>query len=165
MTTPLTPTQLLAVLDRLGIAYTRHRHPPMPTVAAAKQHRQGIPGAHTKNLFLRDAKKNNFLLVAAEDQAIDLKTLASRMQAGRLSVASPARLMQYLGVIPGAVTPFGVIHDHDHAVKVCIDEALLQAEIINCHPLTYDETLTISLADLQRFFAHTGHTPTAITLM
>ena len=169
--TPCTPDELLAVLDSLGIAYTRHRHPPMPTVAAAKRHRQdiqgilGIPGAHTKNLFLRDSKKNNFLLVTTEDQAIDLKTIAQSLAARRLSFASPDRLMQYLGVLPGAVTPFGLIHDRDKAVRLIFDSHLTKAEYINCHPLTCEETLTIAVLDLHRFFAHTGHAPKHITLV
>lgn len=166
--TPLTPGELLAVLDSLGIAYTRHRHPPMPTVAAAKRYRQdmqGIAGAHTKNLFLRDSKKNNFLLVTTEDQAIDLKALAPHIGAARLSFASPARLMQYLGVVPGAVTPFGLINDRDKAVQLVFDSHLTKAEYINCHPLTCEETLTIAVLDLHRFFAHTGHAPKHITLV
>ncbi|MCG8621386.1 MAG: prolyl-tRNA synthetase associated domain-containing protein [Proteobacteria bacterium] len=162
---PITPGELLAVLDSLGIVYTRHCHPPMPTVAAAKRYRGSIPGAHTKNLFLRDSKKNNFLLVTAEDQAIDLKAIAPRMGARRLSFASPDRLMQYLGVVAGAVTPFGLINDRAHAVQLVFDSHLSKAEYINCHPLTCEETLTIAVLDLHRFFAHTGHAPKLITLV
>ena len=162
--TPLTPAQLLAVLDKLGIAYQHHKHPPMLNVAAAKRYRGSIPGTHTKNLFLRDHKQNHFLLVAQEDKAINLKALATTIASRRLSFASPDRLMRYLGVVPGAVTPFALIHDQNHRVRFLLDEELMACEIINCHPLTYSETLTIATVDLLRFLAHTGHEPTRITL-
>ena len=82
---PTTPETLLTLLDRLQIAYTIHRHPPLRTVEDSKAHRNNMPGLHIKNLYLRDRKKKNFLLVAEEDRQIDMKSLHQKIGCERLS--------------------------------------------------------------------------------
>ena len=155
---PHTPDELLAVLRDLGIAVETVDHPPVFTVAEAKAHRN-IDGMHVKNLFLRNKKKRMWLVVAREDRSIDLKTLAKRLDAGHVSFGSADRLAKYLGVEPGAVTPFGVINDDEHAVQVVLDAALRGDAPICCHPLTNAKTTAIAYADLLRFLEHTGHPP------
>ena len=117
----LTPQQLFARLDELGLAHRTVEHAPVFTVEEAKQHRGVLPGHHIKNLFLRNKKEEMWLVVALEDRAIDLKRLGERLGAGRLSFGSPERLRTYLGVEPGSVTPFSVINDADHAVRLVLD--------------------------------------------
>ena len=156
---PATPDQLFARLEQLGIRFATVRHPPVFTVEEAKALRGDLPGGHIKNLFLRNKKEEMWLVVAAEDRAIDLKALGERIGAGRLSFGSPERLMKYLGVAPGAVTPFAVINDRDRRVKVVIDQALLATDPVNCHPLTNDMTTAIAPADLIRFVRACGHEP------
>ena len=154
---PTTPEQLLARLGELGIACRTVSHPPVFTVEEAKALRGSLPGGHVKNLFLRDKKGAMWLVVAEEDRRIDLKALAARIGAGKVSFASAERLMAHLGVVPGAVTPFGLINDRGQEVRVVIDAGLLAHDPVNVHPLTNDRTTAIAPQDLLRFIAACGH--------
>src|SRR5258707_13849942 len=110
----LSPQQLFAHLDALGLAHHTVEHAPVFTVEQAKAHRGSLPGHHIKNLFLRNRKEEMWLVVALEDRAIDLKRLGERLGPGRLSFGSPQRLATYLRVQPGSVTPFAAINDTGH---------------------------------------------------
>jgi Ala-tRNA(Pro) deacylase len=154
---PTTPEQLFARLAALGIPCRTVSHPPVFTVEEAKALRGELPGGHVKNLFLRDKKGAMWLVVAEEDRRIDLKALAARIGAGKVSFASAERLMAHLGVVPGAVTPFGLINDRGHEVRVVIDAGLLAHDPVNVHPLTNDRTTAISPRDLLRFIEACGH--------
>src|SRR5262245_45961153 len=160
----LSPQQLFDRLAELGIVHSTVEHAPVFTVEQAKAHRGTLPGHHIKNLFLRNKKEQMWLVVALEDRAIDLKRLGEVLGAGRLSFGSPERLARYLGVEPGSVTPFAVINDSEHKVRLVLDRALEQGGPINAHPLTNTMTSAIKLADLLRFFEATGHTPGWIDL-
>ena len=153
----LTPQQLFARLDALGLAHRSVEHAPVFTVEQAKAHRGVLPGHHIKNLFLRNKKEEMWLVVALEDRAIDLKRLGEVLGAGRLSFGSADRLRRTLGVEPGSVTPFAVISDIDRRVTLVLDRALAAGGPINAHPLANTQTTEISFADLERFFAATGH--------
>jgi Ala-tRNA(Pro) deacylase len=100
-----------------------------------------------------------WLVVALEDRAIDLKRLGEVLGAGRLSFGSPDRLRRILGVEPGSVTPFALVNDIGHQVALVLDRGLAEGGPVNAHPLTNTMTTAISGADLQRFFAATGHAP------
>ena len=106
-TLPTTPEALVETLENAGIAFTRHEHPPLRTVEESKGHRSDMVGTHVKNLYLRDRKKRNFLVVAQEDREIDLKALQDKIGADRLSFGSADRLFEFLGVRPGADTALG----------------------------------------------------------
>ena len=153
----LTSQQLFARLDALGLAHRSVEHVPVFTVEQAKAHRGVLPGHHIKNLFLRNKKEETWLVVALEDRAIDLKRLGEVLGAGRLSFGSADRLRRTLGVEPGSVTPFAVISDIDRRVTLVLDRALAAGGPINAHPLANTQTTAISFADLERFFAATGH--------
>lgn len=161
---PTSPDQLFAHLEGLGIQTRTARHPPVFTVEEARTLRGNLPGAHIKNLFLRNKKGEMWLVVAEEDRAIDLKTLGEKLGAGRLSFGSPERLMTYLGVVPGAVTPFAIINDRQGQVTVAIDKAVLAQSPVNCHPLTNDMTTAIAPGDLLAFLEATGHRPMILDL-
>ena len=154
---PTTPETLLTLLDSLQIAYVIHRHPPLRTVEDSKAHRNDMPGLHIKNLYLRDRKKQNFLLVVEEDRQIDMKSLHQKIGCERLSFGSAERLFEMLGVRPGAVSPLTLINDPNHKVHLVLDIALRTNEMIYAHPLVNDITLGIAGPHLQQFFAHTGH--------
>ena len=154
---PITSSQALAMLDEMRIKYELHLHQPLRTVEDSKALRGKISGAHIKNLYLRDGKKKNYLVVAEENKNIDLKTLAQDIGAGRLSFGSPERLMQFLGVRPGAVSPLALINDKDNHVRLIIDKNLLEASTINIHPLVNDKTITITTRDLQKIIIKTNH--------
>jgi Ala-tRNA(Pro) deacylase len=156
---PATARDLFARLDELGIAVGSFAHPAVYTVEEAKALRGDLAGAHIKNLFLRNKKGVMWLVTCQEDREIDLKALGERIGAGRLSFGSAERLMKYLGVLPGAVTPFGVINDRRGQVAVVLDRALPDQDPVNCHPLVNTMTTALSGRDLVRFLESTGHPP------
>jgi Ala-tRNA(Pro) deacylase len=156
---PTSPQALLARLEELGIAVATFRHPPVHTVDEAKALRGDLAGAHIKNLFLRNKKGAMWLVTCLEDRHIDLKALGQALGAGRFSFGSAARLMTYLGVLPGAVTPFGVINDTEGKVRMVLDKALLGRDPINAHPLVNDMTAAVSPAGLMCFLEAAGHAP------
>lgn len=158
--TPKTANDLFQMLDALKIAHKTKYHPPVFTVAESVALRDEVPGAHTKNLFIRDKKDRYFLLTVEENAAVDLKTVHTVLGAsGRVSFGRPEKLMEYLGVIPGAVTVFGAINDTDHNVTFVLDSDLMKDDIINGHPLSNDATTSVARDDLLRFLEATGHTP------
>lgn len=155
---PKSPDELLAYLKELDISVTTVKHPPLYTVADSQDLRGEIPGGHTKNLFLKDKKGNYFLVTVGEEAVVDLKTIHTVIGArGRVSFGKPEPLMELLGVKPGAVTAFGPINDTEGKVRVVIDAALMENDIINAHPLTNEATTSIGRKDLLRFLETTGH--------
>jgi Ala-tRNA(Pro) deacylase len=157
-----TPDVLFRRLESLGIPYTTVKHPAVFTVEEARALRGPIDGSHTKNLFLRDKKGAMWLVVLPEDRDIDLQDLAVRIGAKRLSFGSAERLMKNLGVIPGAVTPFGVVNDRDRAVRIVIDRAVLDHEPLNFHPLDNAMTTSIGADDFIAFLEAEEHAPQII---
>jgi Ala-tRNA(Pro) deacylase len=145
-------------LASLGIRYERHEHPPVATVEEAEQHWTGIDATHCKNLFLRNQKGDrHYLVILVHSKRADLRAVASQIGDGKLSFASPERLMTYLGVTPGSVSPFGLINDRHHQVRVYLDRDLKAAARISFHPNINTRTLTLSLADFERFLAAAGN--------
>jgi len=162
---PATQDDLDAFLAGLGIQTTTLAHPPLFTVEESRALRGTIPGAHTKNLFLKDRKDAVFLVTALEDAMIDLKRLHERIGAsGRLSFARPELLLETLGVTPGAVTIFGLINDRAARVNVVLDKDLMALGLINCHPLVNTATTTIAADDLIAFVRATGHRPRIVAV-
>jgi Ala-tRNA(Pro) deacylase len=154
---PATMDDLLAYLDSLGLKVTTVHHPPVFTVEEAKRLRGELAGGHCKCLFLKDKKDRLFLVVADEDRAVDLKALRQALGAGTLSFGKPELLREVLGVEPGSVTPFSLINDRDRRATVVLDEAMMEQELLNYHPLTNRATTTIRSADLTAFIASLGH--------
>lgn len=156
---PATRERLFAYLGTLGIATTTVEHRAVFTVSESDALERDLPGGHTKNLFLKDAKGKLLLIVAQAHTAIDLKSLHKTLGCARLSFGKPDLLMEVLGVPPGSVTAFSVINDRDRRVSVVIDAALMHYDIINCHPLLNTATTSIARDDLVRFLRETGHPP------
>jgi Ala-tRNA(Pro) deacylase len=154
----ITPSELLERLRDLGIAADTHEHPAVFTVAESRPVKEAIPGAHSKNLFLKDKKGRLFLVVAKDETAIDLKRLHETLGAsGRLSFGSADQLRETLGVEPGSVTPFAAVHDRDGRVTIILDEALARAERVNFHPLVNTMTTGLTPSELLAFLSATGH--------
>lgn len=159
-TTPLSDAALLARLDELGLAHETVDHPPLRTVEESRALRGDLPGGHIKNLFLRDKKKSLWLVTVLEDRDVDLKGLKAQLGArGNLSFGSAELLMEALGVVPGAVTPFGVVNDRAGRVVQVLDSGLLAHDRINAHPLRNDRTTAISPDGLLAFLRAEGHEP------
>ena len=148
----------LEALDALGIAYTLHEHPPVFTVDQAEKYWAGIEAAHCKNLFLRNAKgTRHYLVVLDHRKQADLKRLAQKIGDDRLSFASAERLLKYLGLTPGAVSPMGLIHEGARDVIVVLDAGLLASERIGFHPNVNTATITVATPDFLRFLDSRGN--------
>lgn len=157
---PTSPDALMAYLRGLGIAFTFQSHKPVFTVAESKEIDDRIPGTHCRNLFLRDKKKNNFLVVLQNATEVDIKKLPALIGSQQnLSFGSAERLWEYLGVRPGSVCPYAIINDKDHQVKICLDQSMMGDETLNFHPLLNSMTIGVKPADLIRFIESCGAKP------
>ncbi|ESQ90578.1 DNA-binding protein [Asticcacaulis sp. AC460] len=157
MTEPLyTPDKLLKALDDLGLKTSTLWHEAVFRVGEGDEIKAALPGAHTKNLFLKDDKGQLWLISAEQTTQIQLKTLPKTIGSGRLSFGSEERLYNALGVRPGSVTALGLVNDPDRKVKFILDKALYDAEIVNFHPLTNTATTALSQTDFRRFIDWLG---------
>ena len=155
---PKSSDDLLKFFAELKIEVKTYEHEPVFTVAESQSLRDGVPGGHTKNLFLKDKKGRYFLLTVLEDAQIDLKTVHQKIGAqGRVSFGKPEALMAFLGVVPGAVTAFGILNDTENNVTLVLDQKLMAHDIINGHPLRNNATTAIAATDLTKFVEATGH--------
>ena len=166
---PISSDAILKLLDDWNISYTRTDHEPLRTVQDSKKVQNQFlssenGGGHIKNLYLRDNKKRNILLVTEQDRQIDLKNVHLKLAVGRLSFGSPERLMENLGVRPGAVTPLSMIVGVQMEVRLFIDSDLKNCKQIYVHPLVNDRTLGMTIEGLQKFFYKIKVQPTWVDL-
>jgi Ala-tRNA(Pro) deacylase len=146
------------LLAQLGIEYERFEHPPVATVDEALAHWAGIDATHCKNLFLRNKKGDRHYLVVLEHRKqADLKTLVHKIGDDRLSFGSPERLTTHLGLSPGAVSPFGLMNDREHRVRLVMDADLEHATWLAFHPNVNTATIRLSRQDFERFVSWSGH--------
>jgi len=151
-------------LSALGISWETHAHAPVFTVEEAQHLRGSLPGLHTKNLFLDDRKGRFWLVVAREELAVDLNALAKMLGAPRFSFGKAERMVELLGIAPGAVNPFAVMNDREGRVTVVLDEMLAEGGTVNFHPMRNDRTTAIPSAGLVRFLESCGHGPVIVKL-
>ena len=149
----LNRADLEAFFDREGIDHATHDHRAVFRVGEGEEIKAAIPGAHTKNLFLKDAKDQLWLISARDTTQIDLKRLHPVIGSARLSFGNAALMEETLGVAPGSVTAFGLINDTDRRVRFVLDRTLAEAELVNFHPLTNTATTTVSGEGFRRFLA------------
>lgn len=152
-----TKDDLFEFFTKLGIAYKNYEHEPLFTVEQADKVTHSIPGTHIKNLFLKDDNGQLWLIVAEAHAKIELKKVAQLVKAPKLRFADAQLLMEHLGVTPGSVTPFGLINDTNHKIKVIVDNTILTGEIINAHPLENSATTSIAIDDFNKFLNAMGH--------
>lgn len=157
-----TRDDLLAFLDEIGVGQTTHDHPAVFRVEEGEEIKARIPGAHTKNLFLKDAKDQLWLISAEGHAQIDLKRLHLVIGSARLSFGNAALMAQTLGVSPGSVTAFGLINDKDRRVRFVLDRTLAEAERLNFHPLTNTATTTVTAEGFRRFLSAIGVEPMVV---
>ncbi len=151
--------RLYALLEQLGIEFEYIEHPPAPTIEIAKQYWTGHDAKHCKNLFFRNHKGNRHYLVILDcDCSMDIHAIEKLLHQGKLSFASERRMMKYLGVTPGSVTPFGLINDTEHHVHVFLDKNLQNAPRLSFHPCVNTASLMISREDFMRFIEYTQNT-------
>jgi Ala-tRNA(Pro) deacylase len=144
-------------LHALAIPFERYEHPPIAT-ADDDAYWGGIEATHCKNLFLRNQKgTRHYLVILEHTRRADLRAVADQIGDGKLSFASPDRLKKYLGVTPGSVSPFGLVHDADQHVRVYLDRDLRASPRISFHPNINTATLVLAFADFERFLVSAGN--------
>jgi Ala-tRNA(Pro) deacylase len=154
MTRMADPRQVYDVLDAMGIQYEKYEHPPVFTGEEAAEHWGPIKATQVKNLFLRNKKGDRqYLVILRIDKQADLRQLVKIIGDDRFSFGSPERLMATLGVSPGSVSPFGLLHEGSKDVRVIVDQDLRSAERLIFHPNLNTASVTISVADFERFLA------------
>jgi Ala-tRNA(Pro) deacylase len=154
--------ELEALFDRLGLHWRTMEHPAVFRVDEGHEIKADMPGAHTKNLFLKDKKGQLWLISARQDTRIALNRLHPVIGSDRLSFGSPELMLETLGVTPGSVTAFGLVNDRDHRVRFVLDKALDEAELVNFHPLINTATTAMSRDDFRRFLDAVGAPPLVI---
>ena len=160
-------------LEANGISFKTHHHPPLPTIELALEYWKEIDSTHCKNLFFRNHKGNRHYLVVFEcHKELSIHTLEKSLRQGKLSFASQERMERCLGLLPGSVSPFGLINDMDltdeegkpkegvaakelfengHRVKLFLDKDLLNAERVSFHPCDNTASTVVSNADFLKF--------------
>lgn len=151
--------RLYADMAALGVAHERHEHIAVFTVEQSRLVDADIPGAHTKNLFLKDTAGEFWLVTVPSDARVDLKALPQAIGCKRVSFGKADDMERLIGILPGSVTPLAMINAAPGSVTVVIDAALAQAERVNVHPLRNTGTVGLSGADILRLLAHWGHAP------
>jgi Ala-tRNA(Pro) deacylase len=157
-----TRDDLFALFDDLGIVHRTLEHAAVFRVGEGEEIKAGLPGGHTKNLFLKDAKGQLWLVAALQDTRIDLKSLPRTIGAAKLSFGSAELMAETLGVTPGSVTAFGLINDGGPRVRFVLDAALAASDPVNFHPLTNTATTAISQTDFRRLLAAIGVEPLVV---
>lgn len=153
---------LLAWMAANGVAQTTHDHPAVFRVEEGQALKAALPGAHTKNLFLKDRKGRLWLISARQDTVVDLKRAPKTIGSDRLSFGNEGLMYETLGVRPGSVTALGLINDAGGRVTFVLDRALWDADIVNFHPLTNTATTALAQAEFRRFLTLTGRTPLVV---
>ena len=149
---------LYKILEQIGIKFDYYEHPPAATIEQALIYWKDIEATHCKNLFFRNHKGNRHYLVIIEHSCdLFIRDLELRVKQGKLSFASEERMMKYLGLFPGSVSPFGLIHDTDKHVHLFLDQNLRKSTKISFHPCMNTASLVISFPDFEKFLNFTGN--------
>jgi len=153
---------LIAWMAEHGVEQTTHDHEAVFTVDEGHEIKAAMPGAHTKNLFLKDKKGRLWLISACQDTVIDLKAAPRTIGSDRVSFGAETLMFETLGVRPGSVTALGLINDVDRRVTFVIDKRLWAADIVNFHPLTNTATTALTQAAFRRFMSEIGREPLVV---
>ncbi|MBW8383692.1 MAG: prolyl-tRNA synthetase associated domain-containing protein [Youngiibacter sp.] len=149
--------EVISLLDSRGIKYEIARHVPVFTIEEMDALMLPFSESVVKNLFLRDYKgREHYLVVLRKDKNADLKKLKGTIESTPLSFASEDRLSKYLGLSKGEVTPFGVLNDESHSVKVFIDKDVVADGKLAIHPNDNRATVLIDVQDLVGLIAEHG---------
>ncbi|MDY0076540.1 MAG: prolyl-tRNA synthetase associated domain-containing protein [Bacteroidales bacterium] len=159
----MNPDKVFQSLSELQIPYQSYEHPPTPSVEDALPYWENIDAVHCKNLFFRNHKGNkHYLVIFHYLKQLNIKQLEQLLKQGKLSFASEKRMLKYLGLLPGSVSPFGLINDTEKHVQLFIDEDLMHTENISFHPNINTATVVISKDDFLKFLDHQGNQFTII---
>lgn len=151
--------RLYSILNELNIPFDYYGHPPVATIEEARKYWKDIDATHCKNLFFRNHKGDrHYLVIIEHSHDLYIRDLEQQLKQGKLSFASDQRMMRYLGLTPGSVTPFGLINDKEKHVYIFLDETLKKSKKISFHPCINTASLVIAFSDLEKFLRHMGNT-------
>jgi len=150
---------LMADLKALSVPFAAHEHVAVFTVAESDAVTAVIPGAHTKNLFLKDAAGAFWLVTVPAEARVDLKALPGAIGCKRVSFGKAEDMQRLLGIAPGSVTPLAAINASPGSIGVVLDAGLAAEGRVNVHPLRNTGTLGLSGAAILDLLRHWGHDP------
>ena len=157
--------KLYKILEELNIPFDYYEHPPVATIEEAKKYWKDIEAGHCKNLFFRNHKGNrHYLVIFEHTRNLSIHDLEKRLRQGKLTFASEERMKKYLGLSPGSVSPFGLIHDQTHHVYLYVDKNLRKFDRISFHPCINTASLVIRFIDFERFLEWSGNTSEFLSL-
>ncbi len=150
--------ELYKTLEELNINFEYYEHPPVPTIEEAKKYWVDLNATHCKNIFFRNHKGNrHYLVILEHTQALNIHDLEKRLKQGKLSFASEKRMVKYLGLKPGSVSPFGLINDKENHVYIFLDKNLRNSDKISFHPNINTASLVIDFKDFEKFLKWIGN--------
>ena len=158
--------KVLEELEKLNIDYKEVKHTPVYTIEEMDALGNIFENAKIcKNLFVRDQKgKRHFLVVMPEEKIAPLSEIAEKIGSTKLSFASEERLMKYLKLTPGSVTPLAIINDEEKAVEVVLDEDLKKESLLGVHPCINTATVLITPDNLEKYIKELNNKITYIKI-
>ena len=152
-------------LKELNIECQIIDHPPAVTIELADKFIEGIEGVRTKTMFLTNKKKRNFYLVILDDaKRLDMDKFKDMVEEKQVKMASPETLMEKMMLVPGIVSPFGLLNNEDKDIKVYIDKEIIIEERMSFHPNTNEKTLFINTPDLLMYLESIGYPANVVEL-
>ncbi len=150
--------RLYSILNELNIPFEYHEHPPAPTIEEAMKYWKDIDATHCKNIFFRNHKGDrHYLVVLDHRHPLGIHDLEKRLKQGKLTFASEQRMMKYLGVMPGSVSPYCLINDAENHVHVFFDKNLKESRLLSFHPCLNTASILVSGTNFWRFMQWTGN--------
>ena len=152
-------------LNELGITFHIVEHEPALTTEQADHFIEGIEGVRTKTMFLTNKKKRNFYLVTMDDaKRLDMDVFKEFVEEKQIKMASAETLNDKMMLLPGTVSPFGLLNNRDKDIQVYFDQEIVSEERMCFHPNTNEKTIFIQTEDLFSFLKEIGFEPHVIEL-
>ena len=152
-------------LNELGIPFQIVEHEPVLTTEQADRFIEGIEGVRTKTMFLTNKKKRNFYLVIIDDaKRLDMDVFKEIVEENRIKMASAEMLNDKMMLLPGTVSPFGLLNNRDKDIQVYFDQEIVSEERMCFHPNTNEKTIFINTQYLFTFLKAIGYEPHVIKL-
>ena len=152
-------------LNELGIPFQIVEHEPVLTTEQADRFIEGIEGVRTKTMFLTNKKKRNFYLVIIDDEKrLDMDIFKEIVEENRIKMASAETLNDKMMLLPGTVSPFGLLNNRDKDIQVYFDQEIVSEERMCFHPNTNEKTIFVNTEDLFTFLKAIGYEAHVINL-
>ena len=141
-------TETYQYLTDKGISYEVTEHGAVYNMEELAAVDLPYPDCDAKNLFVRDDKKRNYYLITVKgEKRVNLKEFRKAHGLRNLSFASPDDLEKIMGLIPGAVTPLGLLNDEEKKVIFYLDQEF-EESLIGVHPNDNTATVWMQSKDL-----------------